>query len=322
MSVHKYSGRTGDRIAVESAAVGTLYVVATPIGNLEDMSPRAVRILHEVSLIAAEDTRHSQRLLTHFHITTPVLSYHQHNQAERRAHLLQALGTGDVALISDAGTPAVSDPGMDLVRAAIESGHCVSAIPGPSAVAAAVSVSGLIEGPFVVLGFLPRERGVRKVLLGRAVASGWPLVIFEAANRLGRTLGELLLVTGNRRATVVRELTKVYEEVRSGDLEQLRAWAQADTVRGEIVLVVAGAEQARSGRDEIRAVLQTLLKSGLSASQAAREAAVMTGVARSELYQLALELRKEVSVGLEGKLALPDQHALQEALSDQESPEG
>ena len=154
--------------------MGTLYVVATPIGNLEDFSPRAVRMLREVALIAAEDTRHSRRLLTHFEIKTPVVSYHEHNQRSRREHLLEALASGDVALITDAGTPGISDPGADLVTAALDAGYRVSPIPGASAVAAAVSASGLIDGPFLTLGFLPRERGERLRLVARARHSWLP----------------------------------------------------------------------------------------------------------------------------------------------------
>src|SRR5215216_4025343 len=170
--------------------MGTLYVVATPIGNLEDLSPRAVRVLREVDLIAAEDTRHSRRLLTHFAITTPTVSYHEHNKRKRRELLLEALASGDVALITDAGTPAVSDPGSDLVTAALAAGHRVSPIPGPSALAAAVSASGLTDGPFLTLGFLPRERGERRRLIARAATAGFPLVIFESPRRLGPTLQE------------------------------------------------------------------------------------------------------------------------------------
>ncbi|HEX2280197.1 MAG TPA: 16S rRNA (cytidine(1402)-2'-O)-methyltransferase, partial [Thermomicrobiales bacterium] len=159
--------------------MGTLYIVATPIGNLNDLSPRAIRVLREVALIAAEDTRHSRRLFTHFDIKTPTVSYHEHNQRSRREFLLEALASGDVALITDAGTPGVSDPGADLVTAALAAGYRVSPIPGASALAAAVSASGLIDGPFLTLGFLPRERGERLRMLARAAAAGFPLVIFE-----------------------------------------------------------------------------------------------------------------------------------------------
>ena len=301
--------------------MGTLYVVATPIGNLEDLSPRALRTLREVSLIAAEDTRHSRRLLTHFGVETPLISYHQHNQRERRDRLLRALEDGDVALISDAGTPAISDPGADLVTAALAAGHPVSPVPGPSALAAAVSVCGLIDGPFVSLGFLPRERRERTRLVARAAASGMPLVMFESANRLAATVTELERILGSRQSVMMRELTKLHEEVRTGTLDTIREWAVASPPRGEVVLVVAGAPEKAASEAEAEEVLRTLRRSGLSASQAAREAATMTGIPRSELYQLALRLDSDASARLERELALPDENALQDALGDEERPE-
>jgi 16S rRNA (cytidine1402-2'-O)-methyltransferase len=301
--------------------VGTLYVVATPIGNLEDLSPRAVRVLRDVALIAAEDTRYSRRLLAHFGIGTPTVSYHQHNQSGRRQLLLEALESGDVALITDAGTPAVSDPGADLVTAALAAGYRVSPIPGPSALAAAVSASGLIDGPFLTLGFLPRERGDRLRLVARAATSGVPLVIFESAQRLGRTLPELMETLGDRRAVVLRELTKIHEEVRAGLLSSLSQWATDEAPRGEIALVIAANPEAAASDDDAEAVVRSLRKSGLSASQAAREAASITGLPRSELYKLAMAVNATASVGLEGQLALPDQDALQDPLGDQECPE-
>lgn len=300
--------------------MGTLYVVATPIGNLEDFSPRAVRTLREVSLIAAEDTRHSRRLLNHFGVTTPFVSYHEHNRTERRGRLLHALKTGDVALISDAGTPGVSDPAADLVAAALASGHRVSPIPGPSALSAAVSVSGLIDGPFVTIGFLPRERGDRLRVVARAAASGLPLVIFESARRLNRSLRELEEALGDRQAVLMRELTKVHEEVRSGSLRALYDWSASDPPRGEVALVIAGAPETNAGESDAETVVIALRRSGLSASQAAREAASITGLARSELYRLAMSVDLKASVGLEGQLTLPDQDALQKPFSDQHRP--
>ena len=302
--------------------MGTLYVVATPIGNLEDLSPRAARILRDVALIAAEDTRHSRRLLARFGIETPTVSYHEHNQMSRRRLLLEALAAGDVALITDAGTPAVSDPGADLVAAALAAGHRVSPIPGPSALAAAVSASGLIDGPFLTLGFLPRERGERLRLVARAATAGVPLVIFEAAQRLGRTLPELVETLGDRRAVVLRELTKIHEEVRAGSLSSLSQWATDTAPRGEIALVIAASPDAAATEADAEAVVRTLRQSGLSASQAAREAASITGLPRSELYKLAMAQEATGSVGLKSQLALPDQDALQDSLGDQKRPEG
>jgi len=301
--------------------LGILYVVATPIGNLEDFSPRAARVLREVALIAAEDTRHSRRLLAHFGIDTPTVSYHEHNQRARRGRILEALATSDVALITDAGTPAISDPGADLVTAALAAGYRVSPVPGPSALAAAVSASGLIDGPFFVLGFLPRVRGERQRLVARAATSEFPLVVFESAQRLERTLRELVEILGDRPVVMLRELTKIHEEVRTSSLSALQQWAANATPRGEIALVIATADDD-PGNGDAEAVVRMLRQSGLSASQAAREAASITGLPRSELYKLALVLDSPNSVGLEGQFTLPNQDALQDALGDQERPKG
>jgi 16S rRNA (cytidine1402-2'-O)-methyltransferase len=301
--------------------VGTLYVVATPIGNLEDMSPRAIRTLREVSLIAAEDTRHSRRLLTHFGVSTPLLSYHEHNQRERRQRLLDALSDGDVALISDAGTPGISDPGVDLVASVMAAGHRVSPIPGPSALSAAVSVSGLIDGPFVTIGFLPRVGRERTRVLARAAASGLPLVILESANRLAGTLKELSRTLGARKAVVARELTKLHEEVKAGTLDELGTWAEAEPPRGEIVLIVEGGAETPADEGDVETLIATLRQSGLSASQAAREAAAISGLPRSELYRLATAIVPGPSVGLEAKLPLTDEDALQDPLRDEKRPE-
>lgn len=224
-------------------------------------------------------------------------------------------------MISDAGTPAISDPGAELVAAAMAAGHLVSPIPGPSALAAAVSASGLVDGPFLTLGFLPREAGERKRLVARAAASGFPFVVFESARRLARTLAELEHALGGREAVVLRELTKIHEEIRRGTLGALRDWAAGAGPRGEIVLVVAGAPATAASGSEAAAVVRMLRRSGLSASQAAREAAAITGLARSDLYAMAMDVDVSNSGGLEGELSLPDQDALQDALGDQEGPQ-
>ena len=302
--------------------MSTLYVVATPIGNLEDLSPRALRVLREVSLIAAEDTRHSRRLLAHFGIKTPTVSYHEHNQRARRERLLDALAKGDVALITDAGTPAVSDPGADLVSAALAAGYRVSPIPGASALAAAVSASGAIDGPFFMLGFLPRERAERVRLVARAAATGFPFVVFESAQRLKRSLQELIEILGDQPVVMLRELTKVHEEVRTTSLGALQQWAEDGAPRGEIALVVATAQERPASEGDIEAVVRMLRQSGLSSSQAARDAASITGLPRSDLYKLAQRLDAPSSVGLEGEFALPDQDTLQDPLGNQERPKG
>lgn len=273
--------------------MGTLYVVATPIGNLGDMTPRAIETLQRVALIAAEDTRHSGRLLRHFGIETPVVSYFQHNQRRREAELLTALAAGDVALISDAGVPAISDPGQALVAAARAAGHRVVPVPGASALTSAVSASGLVEGPFVFLGFLPRAGDERAALLGRAAAAGFPLVIFEAANRLADTLGDLAAALDDRPAVVARELTKLHEEIADGPLSALRERFSA-TVKGEIVIVVGGTTEPRDGgAADVHALVRALLASGMKPSKAAREAAAITGLPGSEVYEIVREVRKD-----------------------------
>lgn len=292
--------------------MGTLYIVATPIGNLEDISARALRVLREAPVIAAEDTRHSKKLLNHYGIDTPLISYHEHNQRQRETQLLARLVEGDVALITDAGTPAISDPGAAIVRAALAAGHSVSPIPGPSSLAAGVSVSGLIDGPFIMLGFLPRESAPRQLLIGRAGTTGWPLVLFESAQRLAATLRDLHDALGDRDSVVLRELTKVHEEVRSGTLDELAAWTTSNAVRGEIVLVVGGKQATGDvSADDAAEVVAALRRAGLSPSKAAREAASITGLPRSELYALATRPLGDTSVGLEGELPLAQEDALQ-----------
>ena len=302
--------------------MGTLYIVATPIGNLEDISARALRVLAEAPVIAAEDTRHSRKLLNHFGIATPLISYHEHNQRQREDLLLARLADGDVALITDAGTPAISDPGAGIVRAALAAGYAVSPIPGPSSLAAGVSASGLIDGPFLMLGFLPRESTPRQRLLGRAGSTGWPLVLFESAQRLAATLRDLSEALGDRDAVVLRELTKVHEEVRAGTLGDLASWADSGPVRGEIVLVIGGGQlTGEAPADEAAEVVAALRRAGLSPSKAAREAASITGLPRAELYALATRPLDEGSVRLESELSLTQEDALQQTLGDQEGPE-
>ena len=274
--------------------MGTLYLVATPIGNLEDVTARALRILEQVSLVAAEDTRHTGRLLAHFGIRTQLVSYHAHNARARRDRLLAALATGDVALVSDAGTPGISDPGRDVVLAAVAAGHVVSPVPGPSAITAAVAVSGLVTGAFLALGFLPRGGPERRNLIARAGVAGFPVVLFESPNRVGETLAELGRSWGDRQVVVMRELTKRHEEVVRGTLSSLYAHFLNENKpqRGEFVLVVGtppdASEATGPAHDALR-LLAELRQAGLTASQAAREAAVVTGRPRSELYRLATQ---------------------------------
>ena len=274
--------------------MGTLYIVSTPIGNLEDMSPRAIRVLREVDVIAAEDTRHTKGLLNHFSIQTPLVSYHEHNQSARRDQLLEELSGGDVALVSDAGTPAISDPGAALVAAARAAGYVVSPVPGPSAVTAAVAAAGLVTGPFISLGFLPRKVAERSALFARAGATGFPVVLFEAPNRTADTLSDLARVWGERPAVVMRELTKVHEESVSGSLVELAHRFAELPPRGEVVIVVGGDNApTQVGAVDAVEVLRQMARAGLSPSKAAREAAAVTGLPRSELYALARSLSEQ-----------------------------
>ena len=277
--------------------MGTLYLVATPIGNLEDITLRALRILREVSLIAAEDTRHTRKLLTHFEISTPMTSYHEHSGSARTEAVVAALATGDVALVSDAGTPLLSDPGQALVRAALAAGHAVVPIPGPSAALAALVASGLSTDQFTFLGFLPRKSSERRALLARFVHAPETLILYEAPHRLLACLDDLLAVLGDRQATLARELTKMHEEFRRGRLSAVRAeYANGDAPRGEFTIVISGAEPAvEQETEEIleqRAIerIQTLLAGGASVREAAVEVARLTGLPRRQAYRLALEL--------------------------------
>jgi len=274
--------------------VGVLYLVATPIGNLEDISLRALRVLREADLIAAEDTRHSGRLLKHFDIQTPMVSYHAHSGTGRAEEVLRVLETGDVAVISDAGMPGISDPGHDLVRRAIERGVRVEPVPGASAVVAAVAVSGLVPDGFVFAGFLPRRGRERRASIAVLSGAGLPLVLYEAPHRLAATLTDLAAVLGDRPVAVCRELTKLHEEVVRTTLEEARAEVRERTPRGEYVLVVGAAE----GRPEVAEfedvseLLSERLRAGESPSAAARAVARETGQPRSELYRRALEVRE------------------------------
>jgi len=278
--------------------MGTLYVVATPIGNLEDITLRALRVLREAPLIAAEDTRHTRKLLSHFEIATPTISYHEHSGPARIERVLAALATGDVALVSDAGTPAVSDPGEELVRAAIAAGYPVVPIPGPAAVVTALIASGLPTGEFTFLGFLPRKTAERRARLETVRDSTATLVLYEAPHRLLATLDDLLATLGDRQATLARELTKLHEEWLRGPLSVLRAhYTSGATPRGEYTLVIAGAAPVASEavdeasqRERARELARELLQQGLSTREVAAHVAAVTGLPRREAYRLALNL--------------------------------
>jgi len=273
---------------------GVLYVIATPIGNLADISARAREVLGLADLVASEDTRRTGRLLQALGLSRPMLSLHEHNERARTPGLLERLQAGEVvALVSDAGTPLVSDPGFLLVRAAIDAGIKVSAVPGPCAAIAALSVAGLPTDRFVFEGFLPARTGARRRRLELLARETRTLVFYESPQRLVASLGDLAAACGDqRRACVARELTKLHESLYHGSLDQLlaRARVDADMQRGELVLVVEGAPtESTADAQEADRVLGVLVKS-LPPSQAAGIASALTGLSRQACYARALEL--------------------------------
>jgi len=288
-----------ERVAADSAspavAKGTLYVVATPIGNLQDLSERARQVLAGAQWVAAEDTRHSLRLLQAHGIEARLLSVHEHNESERVPEILGALERGaSVALVSDAGTPLVSDPGLRIVKGAIDAGYEVRAVPGPCAAIAALSISGLATDRFAFEGFLPQKSAARRERLGVMASDPRTLIFYEAPHRVGESLADMSAVLGpSRPAAVARELTKVFETVYRGTLEELaqRAHRDDNMQRGEIVIIVEGVTGTSdgAGRAQLERVLAVLLAE-LPASQAAGLAAKLTGTSRNLAYQLALDL--------------------------------
>jgi 16S rRNA (cytidine1402-2'-O)-methyltransferase len=273
---------------------GTLYVVATPLGNLGDLSPRAAETLRRVAAIAAEDTRHSKPLVVHAGSSADLVSFHAHSDDHDLRRLLDLLGTGkDVALITDAGTPAVSDPGARLVAAARERDYPVVTIPGPTAVAAALAVSGLPADRYLFLGFLPRKGGDRRRLLETIAHSEWTVVVFEAPLRTAELLADLAAACGGeRRAVVARELTKVFEESRGGTLAELARYYAEAPVRGEVTIVIAGGGKPAPSEPppDLESRAQVLLGQGLSRKDAAHRLAEETGISRNTAYRLVNEL--------------------------------
>jgi 16S rRNA (cytidine1402-2'-O)-methyltransferase len=275
--------------------MGTLFVVGTPIGNLEDMTIRAARVLGQVQIVAAEDTRVTRRLLSHLGIRVPLLSYHEHNQQARIPRLLEALASGDVALVSDAGMPAVSDPGSDLVSRAAAAGFRVESVPGVSALTTALAASGLSADAFLFLGFLPRRSKGRRQSLRVASSLPLTLVAFEAPHRLRATLKDMLEELGDREVAVCRELTKLHEEVFRGSLSQAMEHFQAPL--GELVLVVHGAPEEDSSTgpppaqlEEARLELSRLRDAGTRAKEAVSQVAGSLGMPKNTVYQLWLEI--------------------------------
>ena len=273
--------------------MGTLYLVATPIGNLEDITLRALRILRQVSLIAAEDTRQTRKLLERHQIHRPLVSYQEHNKESRAPEILEALQEGDVALVSDAGTPGLSDPGYELVRAATELGFPVSPIPGPSAPIAALVASGLPTNEFVFVGYLPRRGPDRRRLLEELSRERRSLIAFEVPHRLRRSLEDLIAAFGQSRpAAVCREMTKLHEEILRGNLGGIREHFDRVEPRGEFTLVIGGNPgETAWAMDQVRMALAARLEEGLTPTQAAKVVAVEAGWSRGEVYRLALEER-------------------------------
>ena len=275
--------------------LGTLYGVATPIGNLEDVTLRALRVLGEADLLFAEDTRRTRVLLERHDVSARPVSLHAHNEAARIAGALERLASGGcVALVSDAGTPLVSDPGQRLVAAALEAGHRVESVPGPSAALAALAVSGLPPEPFAFLGFPPRRAAARRARFASYRGRPETLVLFESPRRVAATLRELFDVLGPRRACVARELTKLHEEVARGDLAEL-AERFADGARGEVTLVVAGDASGlpRASDEDVERRVRELVGEGCSPREVAARLAPDTGRPKRELYALAVAAREE-----------------------------
>ncbi len=267
-----------------------LYVVATPIGNLEDISLRALRVLREVKLIAAEDTRRTKRLLTTYDIRTPMTSYHERNKWSKLGYILDCLEDGDVALVSDAGTPGMSDPGYELIVAASQRGIPVVPIPGPSVIITALVVSGLPTGRFIYLGFLPRKASSRRRLLESAADEQGTMVVLEAPHRLLAALHDILLTLGDRKIAVCRELTKIYEEVFRGTISQ--AIEHFTEPRGEFTLVIEGKGEKDKPllTEDIERQLHRMRRSGVMAKEAIARLAGETGLSKKELYQAWLRL--------------------------------
>jgi 16S rRNA (cytidine1402-2'-O)-methyltransferase len=267
--------------------MGTLYLVATPIGNLEDMSPRAVRVLREASLIAAEDTRHTGKLLEYFKIETPLTSYFEHNKLNKLDFILEKLSAGDVALVSDAGTPAINDPGYELVRAALEANYNVVPIPGPSAPIAAVTVSGLPTDAFLYLGYLPHKTSERHRRLAEVESQPYTLVFLESPYRIVEALEDIATILGDRRICVAREMTKMFEEYWRGDASGAVAHFKAQPARGEFTLVIEGKKVEAGERwteEQLQRAIAEERKSEKSAKEISAELAKRSGWSKKEIY--------------------------------------
>jgi len=269
--------------------MGILYLVATPIGNLEDLSPRAARILRESALIAAEDTRHTGILLKHFEIKSPLTSYFEHNKINKLDRILEALSNGDVALVSDAGTPAINDPGYELVQAALASGFDVRPVPGPSAPLAALTVSGLPTDSFLYLGYLPHKSSERRKSVGQVGNLTYTLIFLESPHRIVDSLEDILSVLGDRRICVAREMTKLYEEFWRGPVSGAIEYFKSKEPRGEFTLVIEGKQTEDRGRwteEELLEEIKKELQAGKSAKEISANLAEQSGWNKKEVYGL------------------------------------
>ena len=268
-----------------------LYIVSTPIGNLEDITLRALRVLREVGLVAAEDTRVTRRLLSYYDIHTRLTSFNEHNQSTRIPNLISTLRDTDVALVSDAGTPGVNDPGKALVQAASDAGVQVVAVPGASAVTSAVAVSGIVDEAFVYLGFLPRGRGDRRRLLESLAYECRPVVAFESPNRIRRSLQDIRETLDGRLIVVCREMTKLHEEVFRGTASE--ALSHFEQPRGEFTLVIEGSTESSDDDTDVDALASNLLRQlrrqGTGAKHAVSHVTAVTGLSRRQVYQLWLD---------------------------------
>lgn len=284
--------------------MGTLYLVATPIGNLEDMSPRAVRSLREARLIAAEDTRQARKLLAHFDLHTPLTSYYEHNKLAKLDAILAALAEGDVALVSDAGTPAINDPGYELVRAALAAGHAVTPVPGPSAPLAALAASGLPTDAFLYLGYLPRKASERREAAARVGSLPYTLIFLESPHRLLAALADLESALGDRKVAVARELTKIHEEIWRGTIAGAREYFGRSEPRGEFTLVVAGQPSVvreRWAEEKVTIAIKFGLKLGESPSALAKRVAQESGWERQEIYRRITKKIKDGNMKSKGR---------------------
>ncbi|NLM51273.1 MAG: 16S rRNA (cytidine(1402)-2'-O)-methyltransferase [Firmicutes bacterium] len=267
-------------------APGTLYLCPTPLGNLEDVTLRVLRTLREADKIAAEDTRHTRKLLSHYNIHTPLVSYHEHNKKAKTALLINWLQEGQtIALVSDAGTPAISDPGEELVQAAIARNLPVVSLPGPTALITALTASGLPVCPFAFYGFLPSRGKEKKAMLEKILAEEKTVIFYEAPHRLQKTLAALKQADGNRRVVVARELTKMHEEYHRGTLAEIADYFAAVPPRGECTVLLEAAAPKDMPQMDIEALAAEFLAKGLSTREAAREVARLTGLSRNEVYQ-------------------------------------